>query len=333
MTRAPLPSALAALLTFTACGRGDSAEPAAPGGAPAPGAPAPAADAKAPAPRPAIAADAGKRYRHPLGLSLWYPADWTLQDKGQILLLTPPDPGSNADGPTEAYVVFGESVAGAGIATAADPKVGAYLDGQLKGLAPFLRRSGATGGYDLSRGKGAVYAWEGKNPKGNLVLARAYVAVFDDTAVALAAIGLKDRIDAREPAVRKTAASFGFGKGDLDPALARSWRFASNVALSNNSVYETAWSRANLASETTSTLDLRADGTWTRTDVSQGLAGAGGVWIETGGTTVKKGRWNAGNGTLYLMYDDDSWTIYQYKLEGATLRLASGNKGEVWQAK
>jgi hypothetical protein len=252
---------------------------------------------------------------------------------GEALQLVPPDPGSNADGPTEAYIVFGESVAGSGIAAAADPKVGAYLDGQLQGLAPFLRRSGATGNYDLTRGKGAVYAWEGKNPKGNAVLARAYVAVFDDTAVALAAIGLKDRIDAREPAVRTMAASFGFGKGDLDPALARAWRFASNVALSNNSVYETAWSRANLASETTSTLELRADGTWTRTDVSQGLAGAGGVWIETGGTTVKKGRWNAGNGTLYLMYDDDSWTIYQYKLEGATLRLANGNKGEVWQAR
>jgi hypothetical protein len=254
-------------------------------------------------------------------------------DKGQILQLVPPDPGSNADGPTEAYVVFGESVAGTGIVAAADPKVGAYLDGQLQGLAPFLRRAGATGSYDLSRGKGAVYAWEGKNPKGSAVLARAYVAVFDDTAVALAAIGLKDRIEARDPAVRKMAASFGFGKGDLDPQLARAWRFASNVALTNNSVYETAWSRASLASETTSTLELRADGTWTRTDVTQGLAGAGGVWIDTGGTTVKKGRWNAGNGTLYLMRDDDSWTIYQYKLEGATLRLANGNKGEVWQAR
>jgi len=33
------------------------------------------------------------------------------------------------------------------------------------------------------------------------------------------------------------------------------------------------------------------------------------------------------------MYEDDSWTIYKYKLEGATLRLASGNKGEVWQAR
>jgi hypothetical protein len=326
---------LASTLALAACGRGDSSGPAAPGGAaPAPDGTKPAAaDAKAPAPRPAIAPEAGKRYRHPLGLTLWHPADWTVKDMGEALQLVPPDPGSNADGPTEAYVVFGEGVAGTGIATAADPKVGAYLDGQLQGLAPFLRRAGATGGYDLSRGKGAVYAWEGKNPKGNAVLARAYVAVFDNTAVALAAIGLKDRIDARETAVRTMAASFGFGKGDLDPALARAWRFASNVALSNSSVYETAWSRASLASETTSTLELRADGTWTRTDVSQGLAGAGGVWIETGGTMVKKGRWNAGNGTLYLMYDDDSWTIYQYKLEGATLRLARGNKGEVWQAR
>jgi hypothetical protein len=256
-----------------------------------------------------------------------------VQDKGEALLLAPPDPGSNADGPTEAYLVFGESVAGTGIASAADPKVGAYLDGQLQGIAPFLRRSGAPESYDLSRGKGAVYAWEGKNPKGNAVLARAYVSVFDDNAVALAAIGLKDRIDAREPPLRKMAASFGFGRGALDPQLARTWRFASNVALSNNSVYETAWSRANLASETTSTLDLRADGTWTRTDVSQGLAGAGGIWIETGGTKTRKGRWNAGNGQLYLMFEDDSWTIYQYRVEGGSLRLASGGKGELWQAK
>ncbi len=293
----------------------------------------PAAGKAAPPPLPAIQPEAGRTFRHPLGLSFWHPSDWTVQDKGEALALTPPNPGSNADGATEAYFVFGESVAGEGIAGAADPRVGRYLDEQLRGLAPFLRRSGKTGTCDLSRGKGAVYEWEGKNPKGLDCLARAFVAVFEDNAVALAAIGLKERVEARDAALRKMAASFGFGRGGVDPPLARTWQFASNVAISNNSPFETAWSRANLASETTSTLELRADGTWTRTDVSQGLAGAGGIWIETGGTKTRKGRWNAGNGTLYLMFDDDSWTIYRYRIEGNTLRLANGDKGEIWQAR
>ncbi len=284
-------------------------------------------------PVPAIAAEKGKVFRHPIGFSFWHPAAWTVKDLDECLQLLPPDPKSNDDGPTELYLIIGENVAGEGIQSPADPKVGAYLDEQLQAVAPFLARKGGTGSLDMTRGKGAIYDWAGSNPKGNAVLARAFVGVFDDNAVALVALALKEPLAAREETLRKMAASFGFGKGQLDAQLARTWTFVSNHALSNTSPFETAWSRAQLASEKTATLTLGADGTWTRVTKSHTLVGAGGVWLEDKSEKKSQGRWNAGDGKLYLMYDDDSWTIYQYRLEGNTLRLVCGKQGETWEAR
>jgi hypothetical protein len=283
---------------------------------------------------PASKGEDGKTHRHPLGLSYWLPSNWTVQDKEDFLLLTPPDPASNADGPTEIYFILGESVAGEDIKSPSDPKVAAYLDGQVKSVAPFLSRREETSAVDLTSGKGTLYEWEGKNPKGSEVVARAYVAIFKETAVALAVLALKEQVKARDEALRKIFASFAFGPAALDPKLARSWSFVENVAVSNQSPFETAWSRAQYGRETASTLTLAADGTWTRRDVSQAIMGAAGIWLDTGKQeTVKKGKWCAGNGQFYLMYENDSWTVYQYRLEGDTLRLASGTKGEVWKAK
>jgi len=283
---------------------------------------------------PASKGEEGKTHRHPLGLSYWLPAKWTAEDKGEFLLLKPPDPSSNADGPTELYFILGESVAGEDIKSPSDPKVGAYLDGQVKSIAPFLARRAETSSVDLSTGKGTLYEWEGKNPGGAEVVARAYVAIFKENAVALSVLALKERAKARDEALRKIFASFAFGPAALDRKLARSWSFVENVAVSNQSPFETAWSRAQYGKETASTLTLGEDGTWTRRDVSQAIMGASGIWLDTGKQeTVRKGRWSAGNGQLYLMVEDDSWTIYQYRLEGDTLRLVSGARGEVWKAK
>jgi hypothetical protein len=283
---------------------------------------------------PASKGEEGKTHRHPLGLSYWLPAPWTAQDKQDFLMLTPPDPSSNADGPTEIYFILGESVAGEDIKSPSDPKVAAYLDGQVKSVAPFLARRAETTTVELTSGKGTVYEWEGKNPKGDDVVARAYVAIFKENAVALAVLALKDRAKARDEALRKIFASFAFGPASLDAKLARSWSFVENVTVSNQSPFESAWTRAQYGRETASTLTLAADGTWTRRDVSQAIMGAAGIWLDTGRQeTVRKGRWCAGNGQFYLMYENDSWTVYQYRLEGDTLRLASGAKGEVWKAK
>jgi hypothetical protein len=108
----------------------------------------------------------------------------------------------------------------------------------------------------------------------------------------------------------------------------------STAAISNDSPYETSWSKARSVSDTNSVLRLSADGTWTRTDTRHMIAIAGGTALEDNSQEVHKGRWNAGSGKVYLMGEDNSWEEYTYQVSGAAggrqLRLVSGKTGQVW---
>ena len=273
----------------------------------------------------------GKVYRHVIGFSLWYPAGWTIKEHDDSLQLVPPKPATTPDGPSELYFIIGERVIEEGITRADDPRVVEYLDQQILSLSPALARPGEP----TSVGKGVAIEWKGTAPNGNVVLARASVRIINEYAVALLAIGLKAPLERRSVDLRRISDSFGFGEGKTDPALAGTWRLVSTYALTNESPFETDWSRARMVSETQSTLTLRADGTWSRTDASHMIAIAGDLSIESKDTSVEKGRWNAGEGALYLLWGDGSWEDYKYELrraeQGRQLRLVTGTKGELWE--
>ncbi len=60
------------------------------------------------------------------------------------------------------------------------------------------------------------------------------------------------------------------------------------------------------------------------------------MWIDSGEQrVVKQGRWNAGNGTLFVMWNDGSMDSWRYGLvnEGGkvSLKLQAGNLVEFWQ--
>jgi putative oligomerization/nucleic acid binding protein len=276
----------------------------------------------------------GKMYRHVIGFSFWHPAAWTVKEHDDFLQLVPPNAATSPDGPTEAYFIVGDSVADEGITNPGDPVVVQYLDQQVMSIANFLRRTGGPEPVDMAHSKGVVLKWQGNNPKGDLVFAQAYVSIIKDNGVALLALGLKEPLEKRTADVRKIFASFGFGPGQLDQKLVGNWNFLRTTSITNWSPYETDYSRAQLVSESTALLEIRADGTWMRTDKSQMLAGAGGVWIESNEKKVDQGRWYAGKGELYLISKDNTWEDYKYTLrqtqKGLQLLLASGNQGELW---
>ena len=93
---------------------------------------------------PAPASSKGGTFRHPIGFQFWYPAGWRVNTHDEFLELVPPDQARNQYGPTESYLIIGDSVAGEGITGGADPRVGTYLDQRLMGLVPGLRRQGGT---------------------------------------------------------------------------------------------------------------------------------------------------------------------------------------------
>ncbi len=281
------------------------------------------------------ASGASKPYRHPIGLQFLHPVDWQVQEQGEALQLIPPNPGSDSRGPTEIYMITGERTEKAGIRDADDPRVGQFLDEQVKQLSPTLLRSGAPTPMATSTGKGVVYQWSAKTPEGKEIQARAFVNVLNGYGVILLAIAHRERLAAREPVLEQMFVSFGMGASRIEPALVGRWALVSNYALTNWSVNETAWSRARMASETKSVLTLQQDGTWTRVDDREMLAGAGGVWLEDKSRDTSRGRWYAGNGFLYRIWENDSWNTYKYAIqatpEGRQLRLATEKEGTLWR--
>jgi len=277
----------------------------------------------------------GKLYRHAIGFTFWHPETWAVKELQGYLQLTPPDPGMKDNGPTELYFVIGERVADEGIVRPNDPRVLEYLDAQVHNVAPTLQRVGAVGAAAMANGEGASLRWQATSADGSVVRALAFASIIKQHGVALMAIGLKERLDAREAVLREMFASFGFGEGKRDPQLAGKWSLVSTYALSNESPFETSWSKARMVSERQTALTLSPDGTWHKVEARHMLAGAGGLWIEDKGQKVSDGTWNAENGSLYMMGKDDSWEQYQYQLrqgaEGRELRLVSGKTGLAWK--
>jgi hypothetical protein len=61
---------------------------------------------------PLDASEKGNVYRHPTGLSFWYPQSWRLQELDEALQLIPNDVVKTQEGPSEIYFISGESITG-----------------------------------------------------------------------------------------------------------------------------------------------------------------------------------------------------------------------------
>lgn len=276
----------------------------------------------------------GKVYRHPVGFSFWYPDNWSLQEHEQFLQLIPADAGKTPEGPTEIFLVNAEDVSTEGIREPTDPRVVAYLDQVVCGQWPFLQRAAEAQPVKMSAGKGVLFRWSGKNPRGDAVDARAFVSILKNHAAAFLAVGFQEQIKKREADMQRIFSSFGFGEGQRDPALVGRWTLVGVTAITNQSPFETDWSRAKLASETKSTLVFAADGRWERHDKTHMIVGAGDVWLEDKSEDTARGRWNAGDGLLFMVWEDQSWDDFRYQVrrtaQGIELRTLRGKKGEVW---
>ncbi|MBM3880933.1 MAG: hypothetical protein FJ387_14640 [Verrucomicrobia bacterium] len=257
---------------------------------------------------------AWKTYRHPTGLRMSYPQDWQLTEHAQMLQLVPPDAGSNADGPTEAYLVFAEAAEDA--QSAEDPRVLQYLDAQLGQLMPFLKRTGAPEKIRAGAAPGMLATWEGQNPRGMLVRAYAFATILKGYGVALIAVGDKHQTTPRERTLRGVFASFAAGEGQKDPQIVGTWKHwhYSSSALGGHST------------ESTRFLRLLADGTcsWSSQTESSGSirgrdSGGNESWTagyaSVGGDS-DQGTWSAGNGKLYVMWQNGSLSEWAYSVSG-----------------
>lgn len=280
----------------------------------------------------------GQVYNHPLGFRFWYPAGWKVQAQEEGLQLVPGDASAAGAGASEYYAMTAVSVAGEGITTADDPRVVAFVEQQVAQFLPALRRTGDVMRLALDNGRAICVDWEAPGAQGQTIAARAYVTVLQEYGVALFAAAVKDRLAARDADLRRVFSSVGVQAGAVDPAIVGRWTLTSTYALSNDmgqavGNYD-SYTKAKMVSESQRSLELNADGSAMRTTRREMIAGAAGLWIEDKSNTVDRGRWNAGDGHLYLTWENGDVEHYRYRLgqgpQGRELRLESGPSGEVW---
>jgi len=277
----------------------------------------------------------GLTYRHPSGVSFWYPKSWTLEELPGIAQLLPPGVELTADR-YEAYYVTGESMAEEGITSVDDPRVARSLNEMLTAFGEelgvvFRRRGKPMRLPGLGAGAGNLRMdWTAQSNLGPLK-AFAVATIVGDYGMVLAGIGVKDLLREREPDAMRIVASFRAEEGLLDPRLVGTWNLVSTYAVQNDSVWETDYSRAQAVSETKSALRFIESGRWQRRDESHLLVGAGGIWLENKDTASSSGRWNAGEGRLFLLWEDESFQDYRYRLEGEKLHMLAEGKGTTWE--
>ena len=270
----------------------------------------------------------GQLYKHPLGFRFRYPKSWKLSKAVENLLaFTPEDVLQSPRGPLEVILVLGDSADG--ITRPTDPRVAAYLDQQMQGTFPFLKRKGKPKALRLGGKAFSEHEWQGTNPLGKRIEGRAWATILEDSALGILALMPPKQFEKREAVLEAMAASFHFKEPARDPQLVGGWRS------------ETSFSSGTFGSTTIRIMDLRANGTSTwgsRFMASMTHQDSGGN--ETGSTTgdsgrgdLLLGRWSAANKHLYITWKNGTEEEFGYYREGNSMLLTptNGGKKQLWE--
>lgn len=278
--------------------------------------------------------NAWKIYKHATGLSVRYPPNWKLQETNGVGILSPPDVISNAQGPTEVYLILANGAEG--IQDVNDARVAAQAEGALLQLAPFLQRVGQPQNMMAGTNPGLLLSWEGTNPLGLNVRANIMMTILKGYGIALVALGDKNKIAARDGILKDIFASLAAGAGERDANLVGRWSFWSYKSSADG----------KFGTETKRRFQFLADGTcyWQSSGESSGnFQGRDSLGNQTfvGGvagqsTNGDKGQWTAGNGKLYVLWDDGTTGTWDYEVRqnnGKKLLLKGNqNQPDEWMA-
>lgn len=265
--------------------------------------------------KPTEALGNGKEYTHASGGKFRYPADWTLKEAEEGLILTPPD----AIEGKEFFLITGEKAEGA-----TDPTskvVADYLNVAIGTVAPGAKRVGGIEPAAAGNAKGAIYTWDGSinGVEGRI---RAYVTILKGYGISLVAFGPKEKVEARDKQLRSIFYTFGWGQGKIDQRIVGRWQFYSYKS----------------GRETKASAVLNADGTFSYESSSEFSANLSGKdtggnelwtgWVNSRGGGGWKGTWYADGSEITLNFEDGTSETWDYRLEqqgSAFVMILTGN--------
>ena len=248
-----------------------------------------------------------KTYKHPVGLSLRYPGDWTLQEGPGFVQLISPEVQKSAQGlPTELYIVAAEQAGR--ISSLEDPRLISALGSSMTQMFPFLQRVGGMERIKAGNVSGIMLTREGTNPQGMKVRGQLSATVLKGFSLSVFAIGSEDVLTARQQTVREIFSSFDAGDGERDPQLVGVWQ----TGLRDDGV-----------SDISSRYTLGADGTLTKVTHSQ----------TDDQTETMRGTWSAGDGRFFVLWENGTTddVVYEVRTDSAGSHVAtiSGAQGTV----
>ena len=247
-----------------------------------------------------------KTYKHPVGLSLRYPSDWTVQEVPGFIQLISPEVQKSAQGqPTELYIVSAEQAGR--ISSLDDPRLISALGSSMTQMFPFLQRDGGMERIKAGNVSGIMLTREGTNPQGMKVRGQLSATILNGFSLSVFAIGSEDVTTARQQTVREIFSSFDAGAGERDPQLVGAWE----TGLRDDGV------------ATSSRYTLGADGTLTKVTRSQ----------TDDQTETMSGTWSAGEGRLFVLWEKGSADDVAYEVRtdsaGSRVAMISGPQGTV----
>lgn len=254
----------------------------------------------------------GKVFKHHLGFTFRYPEDWSVREEASVggLMLTPPGHKAGPQGPEELYVITGQPAPG--ITKVDDPQVVSFLDASVAQILPVLRRSAEPKAIASGSGPGMLLVYEGKNPEGKDLRARLSVCLIEGFGVTFTAVGLAEHIDARKGAVQEMFETFGYSEAEKDEKLLGAWFSETFQSVKSPD--------SGLDLTTKMTMILRKDGTFARVARTLGIADtkSGDYAVDTGGKKAAvDGRWSTRAGHVYLIWNDGTYSDYEYYVQGA----------------
>lgn len=273
----------------------------------------------------ALIAQGESMYRHQSGIEFTHPSQWTVRAEGERVIVTPADAARDAAGqPLEVCWFAGEDAEG--IASAQDPRVAEYLEGQLRQWQPALKRLPA--GRTLATGLGEATVIGFEVPNLGLRM-EAYAVVRDGAAVVMLHAARADLFEKRQAAMSRIFASLR--QGPAPPPAANGivgvWRRSQYIRTSPGG------SSGTISSTTYFFFEFAADGSFRfveRDRISGNTADLGVILGRDSGAQVRTGRWSAEGGMMKLEWADGTIESYPYAVSATTLRLSLSGGRKPW---